>query len=114
PTGRSVGNSDEGQRWRPGGTAAHDGLDAAPVYCTHGSYYVRAYGWGAAGHNRAAPRTPLASPWRARTNRVRIRSPAAPHANTYALHSRGTLSYNRARFDIPPPATITSGSMMLM
>ena len=45
----------------------------------------------AAGHSQAAPRTPLASPWRARVKRVRGVS-ATPTAKTCALHKCGTLS----------------------
>ena len=61
------------------------------------------------GHNHAAPRTPLESPWRAATIGV-----SAESEKTKGFSSGGTRSYSREMFDTPPPRTMTSGSSTLM
>src|SRR5262249_50680274 len=60
-------------------------------------------------HTHAAPRTPLESPCRARSRRVRTRS-----EKMCGSQSDGTRSYRRSMFDTPPPSTMTWGSMTLM
>ena len=61
------------------------------------------------GHNHAAPRTPLESPWRAATIGV-----SAESEKTKGFSSGGTRVYSREMLDTPPPSTMTSGSSTLM
>src|SRR5258708_4420534 len=60
-----------------------------------------------AGHNQAAPRTPLESPCMFRTTRV-----FNWLEKTWRIRPRSTICARSGRFDIPPPRTITSGSRM--
>src|SRR5229473_3294253 len=55
-----------------------------------------------AGQSHAAPRTPLESPWAARTTRVATGSELAPTANTWRGSSADAASGSPAMFDIPP------------
>ena len=46
--------------------------------------------------------------------RARTSLEARPHEKTNSAQRRGTLSYRRSMFDMPPPSTMTSGSSTLM